>query len=139
MAMRHQRKGMHALWRASPFSGSVGPVWSDLADSKEPHCGRGREVPCFGVEAAVRAPLSKGGYPCSPAKASRSRLREKLKIGMRNGLGYPACRHPTFAGFRYSRACPTVRPLPVWRGGRRVAATADRLKYVDLQRVKANR
>ena len=58
----------------SVFSGRS--VWSDLAGSKEPHCGRGREVPCFGVEAAVHEPLSKDGYPCSPAKASRSRLRE---------------------------------------------------------------
>ena len=43
--MRHQRKGMHALWRASPFSGRF--VWSDLADSKKPHCGRWRGHPLF--------------------------------------------------------------------------------------------
>ena len=96
------------------------------------------------------SPLFRRGSRCARAfeqgrvlmltrESKQERLRERLKIGMRNGLGYPACRHPSFAGFRYSRACPIVRPLPVWRGVRRVATTADRLKYVDLQRVKANR
>ena len=54
---------MHTLWRASAFSGRF--VWSDLAGSKKPHCGRGREVPCFGVEAAVREPVGEG--ECVPA------------------------------------------------------------------------
>ena len=27
--------------------------WSDFAGSAKPHCGRGREGPCFGVQAAV--------------------------------------------------------------------------------------
>ena len=54
----------------------------------------GGDTPCFGVEAAVREPLSKGGYPCSPAKASRSRLREKLKSGW--GIKFMAVALPDF-------------------------------------------
>ena len=49
--------------RASAFSGcSFG---GDFAGSTKPHCGRGREAPCFGVWAAVCDPLSKA--ECVPA------------------------------------------------------------------------
>ena len=54
--------------RASAFSGcSFG---GDFAGSTKPHCGRGREGPCFGVWALVCDPLSKGEYV--PAFGSES-------------------------------------------------------------------
>ena len=34
--------------------------WSDFAGSAKPHCGRGREGPCFGVQAAVCDPVGEG-------------------------------------------------------------------------------
>ena len=44
--------------------------WSDFAGSAKPHCGRGREGPCFGVWAVVCDPLSKA--ECIPTSARES-------------------------------------------------------------------
>lgn len=55
--------------RASASSGcSFG---GDFAGSTKPHCGRGREGPCFGVWAVVCDPLSKA--ECVPAFARESK------------------------------------------------------------------
>ena len=44
--------------------------WSDFAGSAKPHCGRGREGPCFAVCAAVCDPSLKA--ECVPAFGSES-------------------------------------------------------------------
>ena len=77
---------MHALWRASPFSGRS--VWSNLAGSAKPHCGRWRGhppvSPCVPLCAILLAKASV--YPLSHVKANVGHLWEKLKNAMRNGL-----------------------------------------------------
>ena len=60
----------------------------EFTGNAKPHCGRGRECPCFAVCALVCDPLSKSEvYPLSPTKANVGRLCEKLEIGMRSGWG----------------------------------------------------
>ena len=72
--------------RASAFSGcSFG---GDFAGSTKPHCGRGREGPCFGVWAVVCDPLSKA--ECVPAFARESKRGAfvgEVEKRKRNGWG----------------------------------------------------
>ena len=72
--------------RASAFSGcSFG---GDFAGSTKPHCGQGREGPCFGVWAVVCDPLSKA--ECVPAFARESKRGAfvgEVEKRKRNGWG----------------------------------------------------
>ena len=65
-------------------------AWRNIryfAGGTKPHCGRGREGPCFAVCAIVYGSLSKAEcIPLSPAKANVGHLCEKLKNGMRSSL-----------------------------------------------------
>ena len=65
-------------------------AWRNIryfAGGTKPHCGRGRECPCFAVCALVCDLFPKGEcVPTLPVKASGGRLCEKLKNGMRSGL-----------------------------------------------------
>ena len=65
-------------------------AWRNIryfAGGTKPHCGRGREGPCFAVCAIVYGSLSKAEcIPLSPTKANVGHLCEKLKNGMRSSL-----------------------------------------------------
>ena len=60
----------------------------EFTGNAKPHCGRGRECPCFAVCALVcdLSPKAECVYPLSPVKANVGHLCEKLKNGMRSGL-----------------------------------------------------
>ena len=83
---QRRRKQTHAIRRASASSGcSFG---GDFAVSAKPHCVRRREGPCFGVWAAVCDSLSRAGcVPTFACEANVGHLCEKLKNGMKSGLG----------------------------------------------------